>query len=243
MTDESEQAGSGESTGAGGGQQADAGSAAGAGSRVEGDGGVARPDRAVGRDAGLPSDGGTGATPGADVDPAAMPATEGSIFRPTGRSLLVYVGGVVGVFVAAGIGLGLGSNFILGFLIEQFVEPGANPTDSTLVSIMLLHNVVTPFLVGPLMAVGAGALIGRALPERRLTATAIGGSASLVGFYLMTGLTLFLTINVVAQYSTGGAGGGGGLDQAALGKQVIESGIPAAVVGGLGAYIGSYVSG
>jgi len=201
--------------------------------RVESDGGVARPNADLGRGTELPP---------ADAGNAAAESTGGSLLSPHGRSLLAYVGSVVAVFVAAGVGLGLGSNFILGFLIEQFVEPGASPTDSTLVSIMLLHNVITPFLVGPLMAIGAGALLGRALPDRPLTATAVGGTASLVGFYLMTGLTLFLTINVIAQYSTGGGGGGGALDQAALGKQVIESGIPAALVGAAGAYIGSYIS-
>ncbi|WP_254821645.1 hypothetical protein [Haloglomus halophilum] len=201
--------------------------------RVESDGGVARPNADLGRGTELPP---------ADAGNAAAESTDESLLSPHGRSLLAYVGSVVAVFVAAGVGLGLGSNFILGFLIEQFVEPGASPTDSTLVSIMLLHNVITPFLVGPLMAIGAGALLGRALPDRPLTATAVGGTASLVGFYLMTGLTLFLTINVIAQYSTGGGGGGGALDQAALGKQVIESGIPAALVGAAGAYIGSYIS-
>jgi hypothetical protein len=206
-----------------------------AGHRVEGDGGTAAAGDS-GRSTELPpvtdgTEGGEGET-----------ATSTDLFTPNGRSLLTYVGSVVAVFVAAGVGLGLGSNFILGFLIEQFVEPGATPTDNTLISIMLLHNVITPFLLGPLMAIVAGALIGRALPGRGVTATAIGGVASLIGFYLMTGLTLFLTINVIAQYSTGAGGGGGALDQAALARQIVESGIPAAVVGGAGAYIGSYLS-
>ncbi|WP_276260802.1 hypothetical protein [Haloglomus litoreum] len=208
-----------------------------AGPRVESDGGVARPQAELGRGTELPPTEGTAAD-----GPDAAADTDAGLLSPNGRSLLAYVGSVVGVFVAAGVGLGLGSNFILGFLIEQFVEPGASPTDNTLVSIMLLHNVITPFLVGPLMAVGAGALIGRALPDRPVTATAVGGTASLVGFYLMTGLTLFLTINVIAQYSTGGGGGGGALDQAALASQIVESGIPAALVGAAGAYIGSYIS-
>jgi hypothetical protein len=209
-------------------------SKAGSEPRVESDGGVSRPEAAFDRGTELPP---------VDSETDGTSATDDGLLTTNGRSLFAYVGGVVGIFVAAGVGLGLGSNFILGFLIEQFVEPGAAPTDNTLVSIMLLHNVITPFLVGPLMAVGAGALIGRAIPEQRFTATAIGGTASLVGFYLMTGLTLFLTINVIAQYSTGGGGGGGALDQAALGKQIIESGLPAAVVGALGADIGAYVSG
>jgi hypothetical protein len=214
--------------------------------RFAADGWRTTADRPVGSDGGTTAPEGGGRS--TELPPVAEEAegagdAEDGLLAPRGRSLLGYVGSVVGIFIAAGVGLGLGSNFVLGFLIEQFVEPGTAPTDNTLVSIMLLHNVITPFLVGPLMAVGAGALIGRALPGRRLTATAIGGSASLVGFYLMTGLTLFLTINVIAQYSTGAGGGGGGLDQAALGKQIIESGIPAAVVGGIGAYIGSYLSG
>jgi hypothetical protein len=207
-----------------------------AGRQADGDGGTA-----AGGDPG----GSTELPPVADESSRGIgegTGTSSGLFAPNGRSLLAYVASVVAVFVAAGVGLGLGSNFILGFLIEQFVEPGATPTDNTLISIMLLHNVITPFLVGPLMAIVAGALIGRVLPGRRVTATAIGGVASLVGFYLMTGLTLFLTINVIAQYSTGTGGGGGALERAALAMQVVESGIPAAVVGAAGAYIGAYLS-
>ena len=164
-------------------------------------------------------------------------ALPGSASRP----LYVYLGSVVAVFVAAGIGLGLGSNFILGFLIEQFVDPGTNPTDNTIISIMLLHNVITPFLVGPLIAVAAGAFVGRALPGRTLTAAFVAGVASLVGFYLMTGVTLFLTIDALSQYGASG-GGGGGLDRAALGRQVVESGIPAAMVGAIGGYLGAFLT-
>lgn len=151
---------------------------------------------------------------------------------------------IVGLFVVVGAGLGLANNFVLGFLIEQFVDPGGNPTDNTLVGIMLVNAIVTPVVLGPLIAAGASLALGRALPDRRLAATAVGAGVSVVGFYLMAFVALFLTVVVLAQYGGGGGGAGGGgsggpFDPMALVSLILEAGIPAAIVGTVAAYIGT----
>lgn len=155
-------------------------------------------------------------------------------------SLWGYAARIVGLFVVVGVGLGLANNFVLGFLIEQFVDPGGNPTDNTLVGIMLINAIVTPVVLGPLVAGGVSLALGRALPDRRLAAASLGAGVSVVGFYLMAFVSLFLTFVVLAQYGGGGGGGGGTpFDPAALVRLILETGIPTAIVAVAAAYIGS----
>lgn len=169
----------------------------------------------------------------ADADDA--DARDGS--RP-----LRFAAGVLGLFVAVGVGVGLAQNFTLSLLIEQLVDPGTTPTDNTLVGIVLVVDVVTPFALGPLVAVGTGALFGRAMPDAERAAAVLSGAAAGVGFVLMTFLSLFLTFVVLGQYGGGGGGSGGGpIDQGALFATVLETAIPVAVVGGLAALISARI--
>lgn len=177
----------------------------------------------------------------ADREGAADPGTAGEATPRGTPSLWGYALGVVGLFVVVGVGLGLANNFVLGFLIEQFVDPGGAPTDNTLVGIMLVDAIVTPVVLGPLIAAGASLALGRALPDRRLAATAVGAGVSIVGFYLMASVSLFLTFVVLTQYGGGGGGSGGGgpFDPMALVSLILEAGIPAAIVGAVAAYVGT----
>ncbi|WP_255149555.1 hypothetical protein [Halorarius halobius] len=149
-----------------------------------------------------------------------------------------YLAGGVGLFLAVGVGVGLAQNFTLAFLIEQLVEPGTNPLDSTVVGLVLIVDIVTPFALGPLVAGGTGVVTGAAYDDRPGGAALLAGVASAVGFIAMAFTALLLTFMVIGQYSSGGGGGGGGpFSPSAIVPVVFQSAAPMAVVGGAAAYI------
>lgn len=214
------------------------------------DGGSATATASVGRNASA----GTNSSPSADatrggervtgVDQSHATDPEPALWR----QFLRTTGYAVLAFVTVGLGFGLAANFTIGFLIESFVEPGANPMDNTLVGIVLIVAVVNTFLLGPVVAAVTGLVTGRSLPDRRLLAAAANGTASVVGFYLLAGLALFVTFTVLSQYApaeaasaSGGAGGssGGPFSPADLVPTLLEVGIPTGVVGAVTGWIGS----
>lgn len=171
------------------------------------------------------------------------------------RPAYVYGLAVVGVFAALGAGIGLAANFTLGFFIEQFVEPGGDPLDSTQVGVMFLATILVVCLAGPLVAGIAGVGVGVSLPDRETTAAAVAGAASFVGVFVFVGLALFLTFSVLAEYggpmggggeveAEGGGGGGGGspLDPSALSTLLVQVSLPVGLVGLAVAYISSRVA-
>ena len=165
------------------------------------------------------------------------------------RPAYVYALAVVGVFAALGAGLGLAANFTLGFFIEQFVDPGTDPLDSTQIGILLLVSIFVIYATGPIAAGLAGVGLGRMLPDREATAAVVAGVACFLGFFLFAGLALFLTFSVLSEYGAGaGAGGGGGgsggpIDPSALGTLMVQVGLPVGLVGLATAYVTARVSG
>ena len=84
------------------------------------------------------------------------------------RPAYVYALAVIAVFAALGAGLGLAANFTLGFFIEQFVDPGTDPLDSTQIGILFVVSIFLIYAVGPLAAgVGVGAEAATAPSTRR----------------------------------------------------------------------------
>ena len=162
------------------------------------------------------------------------------------RPAYVYALAVVGVFAALGAGVGLAANFTLGFFIEQFVDPGTDPLDSTQIGILLLVSIFIIYATGPVAAGLAGVCLGRTLPDREATAAVVAGVACFLGFFLFAGLALFLTFSVLSEYGAGaGAGGGGGgpIDPSALGTLMVQVGLPVGLVGLATAYVTARVSG
>ena len=167
------------------------------------------------------------------------------------RPAYVYALAVIGVFAALGAGLGLAANFTLGFFIEQFVDPGTDPLDSTQIGILLLVSIFVIYATGPVVAGLAGVGLGRLLPDREATAAVLAGVGCFVGFFLFAGLALFLTFSVLSEYGAGaGAGGGGGggggggpIEPSALGTLMVQVGLPVGLVGLATAYITARVSG
>ena len=164
------------------------------------------------------------------------------------RPAYVYALAVVAVFAALGAGLGLAANFTLGFFIEQFVDPGTDPLDSTQIGILFVVSIFLIYAVGPLAAGVAGVGVGQALPDRDGAAAVVAGVGSFVGFFLFAGLGLFLTFSVLAEYGPGGGGGGGGgggdgpIDPAALGTLMLQVSLPVGLVGLVSAYLTSRLS-
>ena len=167
------------------------------------------------------------------------------------RPAYAYALAVVGAFAALGAGLGLAANFTLGFFIEQFVDPGTDPLDSTQIGILLLVSIFVIYATGPLAAGLAGVGLGRMLPDREATAAVVAGVACFLGFFLFAGLALFLTFSVLSEYGAGaGAGGGGGggggggpIEPSALGTLMVQVGLPVGLVGLATAYVTARVSG
>lgn len=159
------------------------------------------------------------------------------------RPAYLYALAIVGIFAALGAGFGLAANFTLGFFIEQFVEPGSDPLDSTQVGIMFLTAVFFIYGIGPLAAGIAGVGVGQLLPNREGTAAVVAGIGCFVGFFLFAGLALFLTFSVLAEYGAGSGGGGGGpIEPSALGTLMLQVGLPVGLVGLATAYITARVA-
>ena len=163
----------------------------------------------------------------------------------------VYTLAVIGVFAALGAGLGLAANFTLGFFIEQFVDPGTDPLDSTQIGILLLVSIFVIYATGPVVAGLAGVGLGGMLPDREATAAVVAGVACFLGFFLFAGLALFLTFSVLSEYGAGagagsgggGGGGGGPIEPSALGTLMLQVGLPVGLVGLATAYVTARVSG
>lgn len=172
-----------------------------------------------------------------ETDAAPVEAAERRNETATERGPMAYGAGIVGLFAAVGVGMGLGMNFSLSFLIEQMVEPGTNPMDVAPVGITLLINITLPFSLGALVAGAAGFSIGRTFPDRRWTVTGTAAVASAVGFYLMTGIALFLMFSVLGQY--GASTSNGPLSPDALVSTIVQTGIPVAITGAAAAYVAS----
>lgn len=106
---------------------------------------------------------------------------------------------------------------------------------------MLVNALMMPIVPRPLIAAGVLVALGRALPNRRLAAAGVGAGVSVIVFYIIAFVALFLTFAVLAEYGGGGGGGGDGgpFDPAAPESLILEVGIPTAIVGAVAAYIGS----
>lgn len=156
----------------------------------------------------------------------------------------IYVLAIVGIFAALGAGLGLAANFTIGFFIEQFVEPGTDPLDSTQIGIMLLVAIFFIYAVGPVAAGVAGVGIAQLLPDRGGTAAIVAAVGSFAGFFLYAGLALFFTFAVLAEYGSGvGGGGGGPIELSALGTLMFQVSLPVGLVGLASAYITARIAG
>jgi hypothetical protein len=163
------------------------------------------------------------------------------------RPLLRTAGWVLATFAVVGVGYGLAANFTIGFLIETFVDPGANPLDNTLVGIVLVLAVVNTMLLGPVLAAVAGLSVGRSYPDRGVLVAGLSGVSSTLGFYVLAALALFLTFGVLSQYAPAAASGAaagsssssGPFTVADLRPTLVEVGIPTGLVGAVTGYVGS----
>ncbi|QLD87336.1 hypothetical protein HWV23_16930 [Natronomonas halophila] len=160
------------------------------------------------------------------------------------RRSLSYLLAVISLFGLLGAGVGLAANFTISFFIEQFVQPGTDPLDSTQIGIMLLVAIFVAYTAGPIVAGIAGAWVGRNLPEREALAGIIAGTGGFAGFYVFIGLALLFTFSVLAEFSAPGGGGGGGggpLDPSGLVTLMVQVSLLTGLVGFGTAYLTSRI--
>jgi hypothetical protein len=158
------------------------------------------------------------------------------------RRSLSYLFAVIGLFGLLGAGVGLAANFTISFFIEQFVQPGTDPLDSTQIGIMLLVAIFVAYTAGPIVSGIAGAWVGRNLPEREALAGIIAGTGGFAGFYVFIGLALLSTFAVLAEFSAPGGGGGGGpLDPSGLLRLMVQVSLLTGLVGFGTAYLTSRI--
>lgn len=147
------------------------------------------------------------------------------------------VSGIVAVFAAIGLGMGLTGFAGMGWAQSQFLVAAGGETarqfGPVFVALVYFQNANTAFFVGPVVAVLAGVLFGSRLRSGP-TAAAVAAGSSLLGFYVMA----FLTVLVMA-LALGGPGGSQafGLGQAV--GPILTAGVPTAVVGGVAGYLGA----
>jgi hypothetical protein len=161
------------------------------------------------------------------------------------RKSLSYLLAVIGLFALLGAGVGLASNFTIGFLIEQFVEPGTDPLDNTQVGLMLLVAIFFSYAVGPLAAGVTGVVVGRGLSGREAVAGVVAGTGGFLGFYLFVGLALFSLLAVLSEFGPpaggGGSGGDGPLNPSALLMLMVQVSLLTGLVGFGTAYLSSRI--
>lgn len=166
----------------------------------------------------------------------------GSAERATGtatgaagrRRQLLFAGGVVASFLLVGLGVGLAGRFGLEYIIGLFgVEQ--NPTANQYVGIVFLVSIFVLLMAGTLLSGVAGLVTGLSF-RRPTTAVAIGGGASLVGFFLMVFPALLVMVSVL-----GGGGGGGGGGPSLPTNAVLQTGVAAGVVGAATGLLGSLI--
>lgn len=143
---------------------------------------------------------------------------------------------VVAVFAVLGVALGTSGYLAMDWARTQFLVAAGGTTPSrfgpVFVALVAFQTTVSQFLVGTAVAGLVGTMAGSRIPEAR-TAGLVAGGGSLVGFYLMALVGVFLLTR---------AGGAGTEQVYSLGQAVgplLVAGVPAAVAGGLGGVVGS----
>lgn len=148
---------------------------------------------------------------------------------------------LLGIFAIIGVSLGLAGHGGISMMNEQFVqgaesEMGAGIGQLLVVAIFVQSSLTTVFL-GPV--VGTLGSVAVTQSQSVKSAVATGSAASLVGFFVMVGIAVFImTMALSTGDASGGTGGGeGGFGQVT--KPILYSAVPTTVAGGVGGLIGS----
>lgn len=144
--------------------------------------------------------------------------------------------GIVVVFATVGLGMGLTGYNAMAWAQTQFLTAAGGGTAErfgpVFVALVYFQSANVALFLGPVVAALSGLLFGSRMRDRR-TAAAVGGGGALAGFYVMA-----LTTVLVASLALSGEGASQafGLGQAV--GPVAVAGLPAAVAGAIGGYVG-----
>lgn len=145
------------------------------------------------------------------------------------------------VFATVGVGLGLSGYLSVDAAQQQFTSSGdGSGFGQVFVGLIMLQSGFTMFLLGPVVAASAGLLNG--VVGKDQISSAIGTSAgTLVGFYLM----VILGVYIMAMAVDLGSGGGGGSSTGNPGnilQPVLVAGAPTTIVGAVSSFVGSQLA-
>lgn len=169
--------------------------------------------------------------------------TADSIGNHFGTGSLRPAMALLGIFAIIGVSLGLAGHGGISMMNEQFVQ-GAEGEFSAgigqlLVVAVFVQSSLTTVFLGPVVGTLGSVAVTRS--QSLKSAVATGSIASLIGFFVMVGIAVFIMTMALstgdASGGTGGGGGGGGPGQVT--KPILYSAVPTAVAGGVGGLIGS----
>lgn len=143
---------------------------------------------------------------------------------------------IVAVFAVLGVALGTSGYLAVDWARTQFLVAAGGATPSrfgpVFVALVAFQTTVSGFLVGTAAAGLVGTMAGSRFPDAG-TAGLVAGGGSLVGFYLMSLVTVLLVTLV------GGPGTEQVYDLEQVALPLLLAGAPAAVAGGVGGVVGS----
>lgn len=147
--------------------------------------------------------------------------------------------GIVVVFAAIGLGLGLTGYNTMAWAQSQFLTAAGGGTAQQFgpifVALVYFQGAAVAFFLGPVVAALLGLLFGTRMRDPRMAAVVTAGG-SLVGFLVMA----FLTVAVSSLALSGeGATHTFGLLQALV--PLLLASIPTAIAGGITGYVGPHL--
>lgn len=175
---------------------------------------------------------------------AGTQATVNETGKEVGNGMMLPALALLGIFAIIGISLGLAGHGGISMMNEQFVEGaesemGAGIGQLLVVAIFVQSSLTTVFL-GPVVGTLGSVVTTRSQPLK--TAVATGSVASLVGFFVMVGIAVFIMATALSTGDASGGSGGGGGSSSGLGqvvKPMLYAAAPTAIAGGVGGFIGS----
>ncbi|RLM34092.1 MULTISPECIES: hypothetical protein [unclassified Haloarcula] len=145
------------------------------------------------------------------------------------------------VFATVGVGLGLSGYLSVGAAQQQFIGSGdGSGFGQVFVGIIMLQSGFTMFLLGPVVASSAGLLNG-IVGQDQISSTIGTSAGTLLGFYVMVVLGVYIMV-MAADFGSGGGGGSSTGSASNILQPVLAAGVPTTIVGAVSSFVGSQLA-